>query len=186
MSCAVQASVSPVYSRGSADFSFNFRLNAREVSVLDASWYMPSTGGLAVKGCQCFRGNCGVHKQTDCKVTCRADRDAKREFCEERIPGSRFFDIDRICDVKSQLPHMLPSEKSFAAAADALGVDNTSSVIIYDRSGIFSAPRVWWTFRTFGHRRCVKHAMNAATMMSTPSSDPCPSKLALTEMLHAG
>jgi len=28
-------------------------------------------------------------------------------------------------------------------------------VVLYDRSGIFSAPRVWWTFKAFGHDRCA-------------------------------
>jgi thiosulfate/3-mercaptopyruvate sulfurtransferase len=26
-------------------------------------------------------------------------------------------------------------------------------VVLYDKSGVFSAPRVWWTFRAFGHER---------------------------------
>jgi thiosulfate/3-mercaptopyruvate sulfurtransferase len=35
-------------------------------------------------------------------------------------------------------------------------VVNGTQVIVYDRSGIFSAPRVWWTFRVFGHKRCMR------------------------------
>ena len=30
-----------------------------------------------------------------------------------------------------------------------------TQVVVYDRSGIFSAPRIWWTFRVFGHERCA-------------------------------
>jgi 3-mercaptopyruvate sulfurtransferase SseA len=44
----------------------------------------------------------------------------------------------------SQLPHMLPSERAFAAAVSALGIENKDKVIIYDGLGIFSAARVWW------------------------------------------
>jgi thiosulfate/3-mercaptopyruvate sulfurtransferase len=34
-----------------------------------------------------------------------------------------------------------------------LGVANNHHVIVYDRhdNGIFSAPRLWWTLRVFGH-----------------------------------
>ena len=48
---------------------------------------------------------------------------------------------------------MLPSEQAFAAAADALGIANSTQVVVYDRLGIFSAARVWWTFKVFGHER---------------------------------
>ncbi|EIE18910.1 rhodanese domain-containing protein [Coccomyxa subellipsoidea C-169] len=80
-------------------------------------------------------------------------RNPREEFKLDRIPGSRFFDVDKISDQNTDLPHMLPAEEAFAAAADALGIDRDTQVVIYDRSGIFSAPRVWWTFRAFGHDR---------------------------------
>jgi hypothetical protein len=59
---------------------------------------------------------------------CRADRNPKAEFQEERIRGAQFFDVDMIADTESGLPHMLPSEAAFAAAADALGITNDSQV----------------------------------------------------------
>ena len=67
--------------------------------------------------------------------------------------------MDKISDTSSSLPHMLPSATAFAAAADALSVSNSSTVILYDRAGIFSAPRVWWTFKAFGHGRCDSLAL---------------------------
>ncbi|GLI69812.1 hypothetical protein VaNZ11_014516, partial [Volvox africanus] len=39
----------------------------------------------------------------------------------------------------------------FAAAMDALGITNDTTVVLYDHLGIFSAPRAWWTFKVFGH-----------------------------------
>ncbi|KAJ8439968.1 hypothetical protein Cgig2_013595 [Carnegiea gigantea] len=52
----------------------------------------------------------------------------------------------------SRLPHMLPSEEAFAAAAvSALRIENKDGVVVYDGKGIFSAARVWWMFRVFGH-----------------------------------
>jgi thiosulfate/3-mercaptopyruvate sulfurtransferase len=32
----------------------------------------------------------------------------------------------------------------------ALGVANNMTIVIYEQEGVFSAPRAWWTLRTFG------------------------------------
>ncbi|KAH0874462.1 hypothetical protein HID58_071824 [Brassica napus] len=50
-----------------------------------------------------------------------------------------------------KLPHMLPSEEAFAAGCSALGIENKDGVVVYDAKGVFSAARVWWMFRVFGH-----------------------------------
>lgn len=68
-----------------------------------------------------------------------------------RIAHARAFDIDAIADQASELPHMLPAPEGFAAAMRALGVRETDTVVVYDRMGLFSAPRVWWMFRAMGH-----------------------------------
>jgi thiosulfate/3-mercaptopyruvate sulfurtransferase len=78
-------------------------------------------------------------------------RDAAAEFRERHIPGAAFFDIDRIADPASDLPHMLPSPEAFAEAAGALGVGDGTRVVVYDGHGMMSAPRVWWTLKVFGH-----------------------------------
>ena len=52
-------------------------------------------------------------------------------------------------------PLSLPTQAAFAAAADALGISNDSTVVVYDTQGVFSAPRVWWTFKAFGHDKCA-------------------------------
>lgn len=100
--------------------------NLREpgFKVLDASWYMP--GEL---------------------------RNPFQEYQVAHIPDALFFDVDGITDRKSNLPHMLPSEEAFSAAVSALGIDNKDSVVVYDGKGIFSAARVWWMFRVFGHNK---------------------------------
>lgn len=93
-----------------------------DVKVLDASWYMPDE-----------------------------QRNPFQEYQVAHIPGALFFDVDGISDRTSDLPHMLPSEEAFAAAVSALGIHNKDGVIVYDGKGIFSAARVWWMFRVFGH-----------------------------------
>ena len=93
-----------------------------DVRVVDASWYMPDE-----------------------------KREPGREFLVEHIPGAVFFDIDGIADHATDLPHMMPSPDAFAAAASALGLSDGDTIVVYDGTGLFSAPRVWWALRAMGH-----------------------------------
>ncbi|CAN6271541.1 unnamed protein product, partial [Urochloa humidicola] len=99
-------------------------LGEPDVKVLDASWYMPVE-----------------------------NRNPWEEYQVAHIPGAVFFDIDSIVNRTTDLPHMLPSEEAFAAAVSELGIKNQDKVIVYDGKGFFSAPRVWWMFRVFGHNK---------------------------------
>lgn len=101
-------------------------LQEPDVLAVDASWHMPDSG-----------------------------RSAKGEYIYSHLPGAVFFDIDTISNRRSGLPHMLPTEKAFAEAVGKLGISNTHRLIIYDSHGLFSAARVWWMFRTFGHKHCA-------------------------------
>ncbi|KIW01551.1 hypothetical protein, variant [Verruconis gallopava] len=80
-------------------------------------------------------------------------RTGLQAFKESRIPRARFFDLDAIKDDQSPYPHMLPTPERFAEAMGELGIRRDDSVVVYDSSdlGIFSAPRVAWTLRVFGH-----------------------------------
>jgi thiosulfate/3-mercaptopyruvate sulfurtransferase len=97
------------------------RLGEPTVRIVDGSWYLPSQ-----------------------------KRDARAEYLAEHIPGAVFFDIDNVSDRSTSLPHMLPTPQSFADAAGALGIGNMHTIVVYDGMGLFSAPRVWWTFHVFG------------------------------------
>ncbi len=77
-------------------------------------------------------------------------RDAKAEYLAAHIPGAVFFDINAIADNSTDLPHMLPGPDQFGKAAGALGIAETDTIVVYDGTGLYSAPRVWWTFRIFG------------------------------------
>lgn len=89
--------------------------------VLDGSWHMPN-----------------------------AARNAQAEYLAGHIPGAVFFDIDGVADTSTNLPHMLPAPNDFARMVGALGISETMTIVVYDELGLFSAPRVWWTFRTMG------------------------------------
>jgi thiosulfate/3-mercaptopyruvate sulfurtransferase len=92
-----------------------------DLRVLDASWYLPDQG-----------------------------RDARADYAAGHIPGARFFDIDEICDQRSSLPHMAPPPEKFISRMRAMGVGDGHQVVVYDGAGLFSAARVWWTFRLMG------------------------------------
>jgi thiosulfate/3-mercaptopyruvate sulfurtransferase len=77
-------------------------------------------------------------------------RDAAAEYLAGHVPGAVRFDIDAIADHSIPLPHMLPSPEAFARDVGALGISDRDTVVVYDGAGLFSSPRVWWTFRLFG------------------------------------
>jgi thiosulfate/3-mercaptopyruvate sulfurtransferase len=97
------------------------RLDDPQVAIVDASWYLPTAG-----------------------------RDAHAEYRAGHIPGAVFFDIDAVADRTTDLPHMLPRPEDFARMAGALGISDKQTIVIYDETGLFSAPRAWWTFRIMG------------------------------------
>jgi thiosulfate/3-mercaptopyruvate sulfurtransferase len=78
--------------------------------------------------------------------------DALAEYRAGHIPGSVFFDIEAVSDHSTELPHMLPGPAQFGEAAGQLGISNSDTIVVYDSPSLFSAPRVWWTFRLFGAR----------------------------------
>jgi thiosulfate/3-mercaptopyruvate sulfurtransferase len=77
-------------------------------------------------------------------------RDARAEFEATRIPGAVFFDLDAVSDHTTDLPHMLPDAAAFAEAVGTLGIAASDRIVVYDTQGLFSAARVWWTFRLMG------------------------------------
>jgi thiosulfate/3-mercaptopyruvate sulfurtransferase len=96
-------------------------LSAPDIVVVDASWYLPTE-----------------------------NRDAAAEYLAGHIPGAVRFDLDRIADTSVDLPHMLPSAVAFSSAMRKLGIGDGQKVVVYDGAGLFSAPRVWWTFKVMG------------------------------------
>ncbi|CAG8453977.1 9399_t:CDS:2 [Paraglomus occultum] len=114
------------------------------------------------------------------------NRDAYMEYLQKRIEGARFFGIDEIKDKNSNLPHMLPEPETFAAAVGDLGITETDHVVVYDTAGLFSAPRVFWTFKVFGHKKvsilegglpkweAEKRPLEAGSLHITPKSYKVP------------
>ncbi|GHE96189.1 sulfurtransferase [Aliiroseovarius zhejiangensis] len=94
-----------------------------DLRIIDASWYMPDM-----------------------------DRDARAEYDAAHIPGARYFDIDEIADLRSDLPHMMPPVEKFMSRVRTMGIGDGHQIVVYDGMGLFSAARVWWMFRLMGHK----------------------------------
>lgn len=75
--------------------------------------------------------------------------DTHARYLENHIPGAVFFDIDKLSDHSTSLPHMLPDPEDFSRSMSILGVSDKSTIVIYEQHGVFSAPRAWWMLRTF-------------------------------------
>ena len=96
-------------------------LHSPDLAIIDASWHLPPL-----------------------------KRDARAEYLAAHIPGAVFFNIDEIADLSTGLPHMMPDAVFFAEAMKQLGLGDGMQFVVYDQSGLFSAPRVWWMLKTFG------------------------------------
>lgn len=67
------------------------------------------------------------------------------------VPGARYADlVESFSEPDSDLPFTRPGAEQFEAAAQALGVTNTATVVVYDDSVGEWAARLWWIFRSFG------------------------------------
>lgn len=92
-----------------------------DLRILDGSWHMPQAG-----------------------------RDPKAEYDAAHIPGARFFDIDDVADLRSELPHMVPPVEKFMSRMRAMGIGDGHQVVVYCGAGSQSAARVWWLFKLMG------------------------------------
>ena len=90
--------------------------------VVDCSWYLPEAGKHAID-----------------------------DFRRAHVPGARFIDLGAVSDPDSPYVNMLPSAGLWSREVGRLGIDNDTTVVVYD-TGYVSA-RLWWMFRVFGHER---------------------------------
>ncbi len=98
-------------------------IHNKNIKIIDASWYLPNSL-----------------------------RNSYKEYIYSHIPSAVFFDIDKICNKNTILPHMLPNKKLFETAVSKLGICARDTIIVYCKDGLKSSPRVWWTFKYFGHK----------------------------------
>ena len=97
-------------------------LNDPQIKIIDGTWHMPAS-----------------------------DLNAFEIFKEKHIPNAVFIDLEEISNQNSNLPHMMPDNDYFSKKISSLGINNNDHLVIYDMYGMFSAARIWFMFKAFGH-----------------------------------
>lgn len=78
----------------------------------------------------------------------------ERYILEGHVPGARFADLlESFSDPGGRWAFTRPGEQQFSDAVGGLGIDNDTTVIVYDSEFGQWASRIWWLFRTFGYDR---------------------------------
>ena len=74
------------------------------------------------------------------------------EVSKVQLKNARFLDIQNaFSNSASRFPNTMLSAQEFSKAAQKLGINNDSAIVVYDTIGIYSSPRVWWMFKAMGH-----------------------------------
>ena len=108
----------------SAEWLMN-HLGENEIQVVDATWYIPSSGKIG------------------------------REIAQEgRSPGAIHVDIDFLAAERPGPPgRMFPDADEFQSRAKESGLNPRAHIVIYDNPGLYSAARLWFVLWNFGHQR---------------------------------
>ena len=96
--------------------------NINKVKIFDCSWHMPN-----------------------------ARRDGYKEYINEHIKNSIFFDLDKNSNKNIDLPHMLVDKNSWEKIMSSMGILNEDKIVIYDNSDVISSCRLWYNLIYFGH-----------------------------------
>ena len=95
-----------------------------KVKIFDASWHMPNS-----------------------------NRNSHKEYLDKHIPGAMFWDLDQHSDKDSPYPHMMSNSDYWTRMLWSFGIQNDDHIIVYDYSDIYSACRLWFALKYFGHKK---------------------------------
>ena len=98
--------------------------NLSKVKIFDASWHMPNS-----------------------------NRNSQKEYLDKHIPEAMFWDLDQHSDKDSPYPHMMSNSDYWTRMLWSFGIQNDDHIIIYDYSDIYSACRLWFALKYFGHKK---------------------------------
>lgn len=102
-------------------------INNKKLVIFDCSWFMPNE-----------------------------NRNPIRNFNNGHIRGAYFFDIEKISNVNSPLPHMLPEKEKFVKKIRNFNINDNTIIVTYCTENIMGAARVWWMFKYFGFQNiCI-------------------------------
>lgn len=104
-----------------------------------------------------FEGLPGEAVIVDCRFSLADPSAGRRAYDAGHLPRSVFADLER--DLSGPVVrgrtgrHPLPDPATFAARANAWGIDEHTPVVAYDDAGGAMAARLWWLLRWLGHER---------------------------------
>ena len=98
--------------------------NLSKVKIFDASWHMPNS-----------------------------NRNSQKEYLDKHIPEAMFWDLDQHSDKDSPYPHMMSNSDYWTRMLWSFGIQNDDHIIVYDYSDIYSACRLWFALKYFGHKK---------------------------------
>jgi thiosulfate/3-mercaptopyruvate sulfurtransferase len=90
----------------------------------------------------------------DCRFSLTDAKEGARLYQVGHIPTARYLDLNQDLSAPKTATtgrHPLPDAWQLANKLGALGVDNTTQIIVYDADGGFFAARLWWLLRWLGH-----------------------------------
>ena len=92
----------------------------------------------------------------DCRFQLTEPNAGYEAYARGHIPGARYAHLDD--DLAAPIGpndgrHPLPDPERFARTLGAWGIDNSSSVVVYDDASGAIAARLWWLSRWLGHEQ---------------------------------
>lgn len=99
------------------------QLEMPSVVAVDASFYLPDEG-----------------------------KDGDALFRAGHVPDAVRFDVDKIADRSTSLPHMLPDARTFSDMVGAIGLSEDMTIVIYDATDLIGGARAWWMLKHYGAR----------------------------------
>ena len=94
----------------------------------------------------------------DCRFDLMEPSKGRELWRSGHVPGAVYADLDQ--DLSGPVTadsgrHPLPDVETAAETLGRLGIDNSSSVVVYDADSGGLAARAWWLLRWLGHERVV-------------------------------
>lgn len=117
-------------------------------------------------------------------IDARGGQDSYQRYLAGHLKNAVYADLDKhlaakVTDASKGGRHPLPDVEAFGALLGTWGVTPESHIIIYDdKSGAFSAARLWWMLRAIGHKEVqvlnggLQAANKAGVVLSTVAYTP--------------
>lgn len=102
-----------------------------------------------------------------------------KEYKESHIPGARYVPLEEVMTGELSTHggrHPLPELNEFATNMINLGIDDDSTIVIYDHGNLAMAGRLWWIFKYFSKDKVyiLKDGMEGWKNNKYPVTDKLP------------